>query len=142
MRPCLLVPKLLLRKPLPLRFEYLFSPCYALFLPLMELIGPPWWRKKCLERSGVREGLAVLEEGFGSGTSPLLAARMVDPTGRVHAPDVAPIDVVLLWLRAKLYKLTNLEVILADAKHTGVPDSTIEYSSLTPFTNSRTRKER
>ena len=121
-----LVPKFLFRKPLPLRLKYLFSPFDWIWIPFVELGRPPWWRKKWLERSGVIEGAAVLEEGFGFGTSPLIAARMVGPKGKLYALDVAPVHVAVLRVRAKLYRLRNLEVILADAKCTGLPDKSVD----------------
>ena len=121
-----LVPKFVFSRPLPLRLEYLFSSLMAPFFPLMELMRPPWWRRKWLERSGVREGLVVLEEGFGFGTSPLIAARMVGPKGKVYALDVMPINVATLWLRARLRRLRNLDIILADAKYTELQEKSVD----------------
>lgn len=121
-----LIPKVVFSRPLPLRLDYLLSPLMFVWFPVMELMRPPWWRKKWLERSGVAEGSVVLEEGFGFGTSPMIAARMVGPTGRVYALDVSPTSVGALWFRAKLYRLENLEVILAGAKHTGLPQNSVD----------------
>jgi len=121
-----LIPKVVFSRPLPLRPEYLFGPLMAPFFPLLELMRPPWWRKQWLERSEVTEGSVVLEEGFGFGTSPMIAARMVGPKGKVYALDVMPTNVATLWLRAKLYRLRNLEVTLADARNTGLPERSID----------------
>lgn len=121
-----LVPKWVFSKPLPVRLGYL---SYSLIVPLwliMELMRPPWWRRKWLERSGVREGLVVLEEGFGYGTSPIIAAQMVGPKGKVYALDVIPLNVAILRVRSKLRQLKNLEVILSDAKYTGLPDKSVD----------------
>lgn len=121
-----LIPKWVFSRPLPIRFGYLF---YSVIVPLwllMELMRPPWWRRKWLERSGVREGLVVLEEGFGYGTSPIIATRMVGPNGKVYALDVMPLNVAILRVRARLRRLRNLNVILADAKYTGLPDKSVD----------------
>lgn len=107
-----LIPKLILHKLLPFRVEYLFYSFLAPLWPLMELMRPPWWRKKWLERSGIREGMVVLEEGFGFGTSPIIAARMVGPKGKVYALDVMPLHVAMLWVKVKLRRLKNLHTIL------------------------------
>lgn len=121
-----LLPAVILRRPVPLGPVYLFSPLNFVWHPIMELIRPPWWRRKWLERSGVRDGSEVLEEGFGFGTSPMIAARMAGPQGQVYALDLSPASVIALWLRAKLYRLRNLRVIFGDAKHTGLPDSSVD----------------
>ena len=60
------------------------------------------------------------------GTSPIIAARMVGPNGKVYALDVMPLNVAILWVRAKLRRLRNLNVILADAKYTGLPDKSVD----------------
>jgi len=121
-----IVPKFVLSKPLPVRLEYLFYSFLVPLLPLMDLMRPPWWRRKWLQRSDVREGMVVLEEGIGFGTSPIIAARMVGPRGKVYALDVMPLHVAILWVRAKLRRLRNLHIILSDAKYTGLPDRSVD----------------
>jgi hypothetical protein len=69
-----LIPKVVFSRRLPIRLDYLFHPLMFVWFPVMELMRPPWWRKKWLERSGVAEGSVVLEAGFGFGTSPMIAA--------------------------------------------------------------------
>ncbi len=56
-----LIPKVVFSRPLPIRLDYLFYPLMFVWFPVMELMRPPWWRKKWPERSGVGEGSVVLE---------------------------------------------------------------------------------
>ena len=121
-----LIPKLALKKPLLIRVEYLFGSIMGPFFFIMELWRPPRWRKKWLEKSGVKKGLVVLEEGFGFGTSPIIASKIVGSEGKVYALDVMPINVATLWIRTKLRKLKNLNLILADAKYTGISNKSVD----------------
>ena len=121
-----LIPKLVFRKKLPVKAEYLFGSLMAPFFIIMEIMRPPKWRKKWIERSGIREGIVFLEEGFGFGTSPIIASKIVGSKGKVYALDVMPINVATLWVRAKLRRLKNLNIILADAKYTGLADKSAD----------------
>ena len=122
-----LVLKITSRKPIAGIGQFLTYQSFLvpLFLPL-DILRPPWWRKKWLKRAGVTEGHVMLEEGFGMGTSPILAARMVGPSGKVYALDNMPLNVAVLWFRAKIRRLKNLKVILSDAKVTGLPNESVD----------------
>ena len=104
---------------------YMFNWGIALFWPMME-IPRLIKRKKWLEKAGLKEGHVYLEEGFGFGTSPIVAARMVGKTGTVYALDIALVNVVALWIRAKIRMLKNLKIILADASDTGLLDASVD----------------
>ena len=121
-----LIPKLVFRKQLPVKAEYLFGSLMAPLFIILEIMRPPRWRKKWLERSGVKKGLVVLEEGFGFGTSPMVASKIVGSEGKVYALDIMPINVAVLWIRAKLRQLKNLNIIHADAKYTGLADKSVD----------------
>jgi len=121
-----LIPKLVFRKQLPVKAEYLFGSLMAPLFIILEIMRPPRWRKKWLERSGVKKGLVVLEEGFGFGGSPMIASKIVGPKGKVYALDIMPINVAVLWIRAKLRQLKNLNIIHADAKYTGLADKSVD----------------
>lgn len=119
--------KFLWRKPIaPLWFYLGYSSILLLFWPFVEMIHHSRWRKKWLTRSGVKEGQTFLEEGFGMGTSPILAARMVGHKGVVYALDNEPLHVAILWLRAKLRGLRNIKLILSDAKVTRLPNESVD----------------
>ena len=121
-----LIPRYIFARRLPIRFAYLFYSFLMPFCLLMDLWRLPRWRRRWLQRSGVREGTVLLEEGFGFGTSPLIAARMVGSRGKVYALDVMPLYTAILSIRAKFRRLHNLKVILADAKSTGLPNASVD----------------
>ena len=106
--------------------SYIFNWGALLFWPFMEITRPFWVRRKWLEKAGVQEGQVYLEEGFGFGTSPILAARMVGKTGKVYSVENALVAVATLWARAKIRMLKNLSLILSDASDTGLPDESVD----------------
>jgi len=103
-----------------------YSGFILLFWPFMEISRNPGWRRKWLQRAGVKKGDVVLDEGFGMGTSSIAAARMVGPRGKVYALDNEPLHVVILWLRAKVRLLKNLNVSLSGADSTRLPGGSVD----------------
>jgi len=79
-----------------------------------------------LVKSGLKEGQSYLEEGFGIGTSPILASKIVGSSGVVYALDNQPFHITLLSLRKKIRRIKNINLILSDAKETGLEDSSID----------------
>jgi len=107
---------------------YLVSWWYFVFWPFMEISRPARKRRKWLEQACVKEGDAYLEEGFGFGSSPLLASKIVGKTGMVTAVDAAPINAIALWLRGKTRRCNNLRVILADSSDTQLPNESVDIA--------------
>ena len=103
-----------------------YSGFLFIFWPFMEISRNPKWRRKWLQRAGVKEGDVVLDEGFGMGTSSIAAARLVGPRGKVYALDNEPVHVVILWLRAKMRLLKNLKVFLSSADSTRLPSDSVD----------------
>jgi len=103
-----------------------YSGFILIFWPFTEIFRNPKWRRKWLQRAGVKEGDVVLDEGFGMGTSSIAAARLVGPRGKVYALDNEPLHVVILWLRAKMRLLKNLKVFLSSADSTRLPDDSVD----------------
>ena len=103
-----------------------YSGFLLIFWPFSEMFRNPRWRRKWLQRAGVKEGDVVLDEGFGMGTSSIAAARLVGPRGKVYALDNEPVHVVILWLRAKMGSLKNLKVFLSGADSTRLPDGSVD----------------
>ncbi len=95
-----------------------YSGPLLIFWPFIEIFRNPRWRRKWLQRAGVKKGDVVLDEGFGMGTSSIAAAHLVGPMGKVYALDNEPVHVVILWLRAKVRLLKNLNVFLSSAAST------------------------
>ncbi|MHC4714969.1 MAG: class I SAM-dependent methyltransferase, partial [Planctomycetota bacterium] len=71
-----------------------------------------------IDRSGIRDGMRVLDVGCGSGAYTAAAARAVGPDGRVYALDIQ--EAMLRQLERKLAKrensdIGNVEVVLGNA---------------------------
>lgn len=96
------------------------------FWPLGEITAYPRRRKKWLIKSELKEGHSYLEEGFGIGTSPILASKIVGSSGVVYALDNQPFHIAVLSLRKKIRRIKNINLILSDAKKTGLKDSSID----------------
>jgi ubiquinone/menaquinone biosynthesis C-methylase UbiE len=96
------------------------------FWPLGEITAYPRRRKMWLVKSGLKEGQSYLEEGFGIGTSPILASKIVGSSGVVYALDNQPFHITLLSLRKKIRRIKNIRLILSDAKETGLEDNSID----------------
>ena len=103
-----------------------YSGFLLIFWPFSEIFRNPRWRRKWLQRAGVKEGDVVLDEGFGMGTSSIAAARLVGPRGKVYALDNEPVHVAILWLRAKMRLLKNLKVFLSGADSIHLPDDSVD----------------
>lgn len=103
-----------------------YSGFFLIFWPFIEISRNPRWRRKWLQRAGVKEGDVVLDEGFGMGTSAIAAARLIGPRGKVYALDNEPVHVLILWLRAKMRLLKNLKVYLSGADTTRLPDGSVD----------------
>ena len=105
---------------------YLVSWWYFIFWPFMEISRSAKKRRKWLEQAGVKEDDVYLEEGFGFGSSPLLASGIVGEAGKVIAIDAALINVIALWLRGKIHRRKNLIVIFADSSDTQLPNESVD----------------
>ena len=68
-------------------------------------LQPP---QKVIERSGIKEGMSVLDLGCGSGTFTTFVARAVGRKGRVYALDIQP-D-MLKQLQEKLSRPENRDI--------------------------------
>jgi len=113
-----------------------YSGFLLIFWPLIEISRNPRWRRKWLQRAGVKEGDVVLDEGFGMGTSSIAAARLVGPRGKVYALNNEPVHVAILRLRAKTRLLKNLRVFLSGADSTRLPGGSVDVVYLMPFMSS------
>ena len=69
------------------------------------MLQPP---RKVMERSGIRQGLQVLEVGCGSGAFTIDAARVVGEQGKVFALDIE--EKMLAQLQKKLSRPENRDI--------------------------------
>jgi predicted RNA methylase len=73
-----------------------------------------------LDRVGAAEGQSVIDVGCGPGGILELLAERVGPRGRVVGLEVDPVHVAMARELVAEQGLTNVEVIQADARHTGL----------------------
>jgi len=99
-----------------------------LFLPLGEITAHPR-RRMWLERSGLKKGHVYLEEGFGIGTSPILASKIVGKDGLVYALDNQPLNIVILFIRSRIRGIKNIRLIFSDAADTGLKDKSVDIKN-------------
>jgi len=78
-----------------------------------------------LQKSGVREGQAVLDFGCGSGHFTIAAARMVKDNGKIFALDIQTLSIETVKKKVAKEGLTNVSTILSD-RDTGLPDESVD----------------
>jgi 2-polyprenyl-3-methyl-5-hydroxy-6-metoxy-1,4-benzoquinol methylase len=83
----------------------------ALEFRLRDRLRPP---AAILGKAGLRPGMWVLDFGCGPGGFTLAAARIVGPTGRVHALDIHPLAIATVRGAAARQGLGNIRVISDD----------------------------
>jgi ubiquinone/menaquinone biosynthesis C-methylase UbiE len=79
-----------------------------------------------LNTAGLRPGQRVLEIGCGPGFFTVPAAELVGQDGRVTSLDVSPTAVAHVQQKVEEAGATNVEVLLADAADTGLPEESID----------------
>jgi SAM-dependent methyltransferase len=122
-----LILKYALGKELGPFWLYLSYLTYALpFWPFAEITALPKRRRMWLEKSGLKKGHIYLEEGFGIGTSPILASRIVGKNGIVYALDNQPLHIAILYIRSKIRAIKNIRLIFAGSACTGLEDKSID----------------
>ncbi len=83
-----------------------------------------------LQAAGLTEGQQVLEVGCGPGFFTIPAAEIVGEGGHVAAIDINAYAVRHTKKKVAEGRLKNVEVTLADASSTGLPDSSIDVAFL------------
>jgi ubiquinone/menaquinone biosynthesis C-methylase UbiE len=78
-----------------------------------------------VQEAGVEEGKVVLDYGCGPGTRTLAAARLVGPTGQVHAADIHPLSGQRIARLATQLGLENIRTICTDCD-TGLADESVD----------------
>ena len=84
--------------------------------------------EKLIQRSGIKEGMQVLDLGCGSGAFTTFVARSVDPKGQVYALDIQP--KMLEQLRQKLSKPENQDIKNVELIESSAYDLPFENNSL------------
>jgi ubiquinone/menaquinone biosynthesis C-methylase UbiE len=81
---------------------------------------------EALNAAGLEPGQKVLEIGCGPGFFTIPAARIVGETGSVCALDISSLAVERVQQKIEKEGATNVEIILADAAQTGLPDQSFD----------------
>ena len=100
--------------------SFVHDTLYSLFVNPYEL----------LNAAGLKSGQKALEVGCGPGFFTIPAAKIVGEKGKVYALDVNPVAVETVRRKIEEKNLENIEVILADASETGLPDESIDTAFL------------
>jgi ubiquinone/menaquinone biosynthesis C-methylase UbiE len=88
-----------------------------------DLVGYPQRR---LKKIPLKEGMAVVDYGCGTGSYTILAAKLVGPKGKVFAVDIQPLAIKMIKEKAARESLTNIEPVLVDSYDTGIQGSSID----------------
>jgi len=83
-----------------------------------------------LGQSGVTAGQDVLEVGCGSGFFTIAATELVGESGHLWALDNNPAAVEHVKRRILQQGIKNVDVVLADAFHTGLPEGSFDVAFL------------
>jgi len=83
---------------------------------------------KLIERSGIKQGMAVMDLGCGSGAFTSFVAKVVGERGRVYAVDIQP--AMLRQLERKLAKPENQNIANIEIRQTSAYDLPFEDGSL------------
>ncbi len=81
-----------------------------------------------LDRIGAAEGQSAIDVGCGPRGILELLAQRVGPRGRVVGLEVDPVHVAMARQLVAEQGLTNVEVIQADARHTGLPPASFDVA--------------
>jgi len=93
--------------------------------PVRRWLQPP---DKIIERSGVTQGMTIMDLGCGSGAFTPFAARVVGERGKVYAVDIQP--AMLRQLEHKLAKNENRDIRNIELKQASAYDLPFQDGSL------------
>ncbi|MFC2065763.1 class I SAM-dependent methyltransferase [Chloroflexota bacterium] len=83
---------------------------------------------KVIERSGIKQGMTVMELGCGSGAFTTFVARVVGEQGKVYAVDIQP--AMLRQLERKLSRPENQDITNIELRQSSAYDLPFEDESL------------
>ena len=100
-----------------------FYKVYIWYCKFVDLI---WKPQRRVEKLPLKEGMAVVDYGCGTGRYTLPIARLVGSEGKVFAVDIHPLAISTVRKKAARESLTNIEAILVNSYNTGIQGSSID----------------
>jgi ubiquinone/menaquinone biosynthesis C-methylase UbiE len=79
-----------------------------------------------IPRFGIHPGMTVVDYGCGPGRYTQRFARVVGETGKVYAVDIHELAIQSVKQKIIRYNLSNVEPVLADGYHSGLPAGTAD----------------
>jgi ubiquinone/menaquinone biosynthesis C-methylase UbiE len=85
---------------------------------------------RLLKSAGLSAEKTVLEVGCGPGFFTIPAAKIVGDKGHLYTIDINPAAVERVKEKVELAGMTNVDVMLASAEKTGLPDESVDVAFL------------
>ena len=82
--------------------------------------------RRHLNKVPLGEGMVVVDYACGPGRYTIPLAEIVGPKGKVFAIDIQPMAIKTVKEKAAQRSLSNIEAILVDSYHTGIPNSSAD----------------
>ncbi len=100
------------------------APGYDSAEALTALGSGAWYRRQVLQRTGLQQGMTLLDVAAGTGLVTLAGHELVGPTGRVIAMDPST------GMLAELEKKISVQTIVAYAESIPLPDEHVDFISM------------
>jgi len=94
-------------------------------MSLMDLFSPSGVGRR-LAKIPLKEGMTVVDYACGPGRYTIPIAEIVGPKGKVYAVDIQPLAIETVRKKASHKHLSNIEALLVDSYHTGIPDASAD----------------
>lgn len=94
----------------------------AFMFEIRDLLAP---RKNVLKEIKIEPGFKILDFGCGPGSYSVIAARMVEPNGKIYALDIHPMAIQTVQKKARRKGLSNIEIILSE-RATGLDENAVD----------------
>jgi ubiquinone/menaquinone biosynthesis C-methylase UbiE len=94
----------------------------ASMMGVMDVFYPAGRAERHLSKIPLKPGITVVDYACGPGRYTIPVALAVGPAGKVYAVDIQPLAVETVRRKAARKRLKNIEGVVADSYHTGIPD--------------------
>jgi ubiquinone/menaquinone biosynthesis C-methylase UbiE len=94
----------------------------ASLMGVWDVFHPAGRAERHLSKIPLKPGITVVDYACGPGRYAIPVAVAVGPAGKVYAVDIQPLAVETVRRKAARKRLKNVEGVVADSYHTGIPD--------------------